>query len=136
MNPGPLQCKCGVLTPGLPGNSQTVLFKLFSPQTGASHVALPVQNMPINAGDRRDSGSVPGSARSAGGFSSPLQHSSLENPMHRRGARWAAAHRVTKSRPRLKGLFRQSIFMSSYQRDDTAIFLYSKKSDSVKSCCC
>ena len=98
MNPNSLQWKRGVLTTGVPGNSKTVLF-IFSPQTGASHVVLAVKNTPINAGDRRDSGSIPGSGRSPGGeLSNPLQYSHLENPMDRRGAWWAMVHRVTKSR--------------------------------------
>ena len=80
-----------------PGNSQTVLF-IISPQTGASRVALAVKNTPIDAGDRRDPGSIPGSGRSPGGeLSNLLQHSRLENPMDRRGAWWAMVHRVANS---------------------------------------
>ena len=45
-----------------------------------------------------DLGSIPGSGRSPGeGNGYPLQHSCLENPMDR-GAWWATAHGVTKSR--------------------------------------
>ena len=42
---------------------------------GASQVALVVKNPPANAGDIRDSGSIPGSGRSLGGrHSNPLQN--------------------------------------------------------------
>ena len=38
-----------------------------------------------NPGDRRDSGSIPGSGRSpGGGTDNPLQYYCLENPMNRR----------------------------------------------------
>ena len=64
---------------------------------GASLLALVVKNLPANAGDIRDSGSIPGSGRSpGGGHGNPLQYSCLENPMDRR-ARWAIIHRVAKS---------------------------------------
>ena len=40
-----------------------------------------VKDLPANARDIRDAGSVPGSARSpGGGHDNPLQHSYLENP--------------------------------------------------------
>ena len=56
-----------------------------------------LKNPPANAGDVRDSGSIPGSGRSpGGGHGNPLQDSCLENPMDR-GAWWAVVHRVTKS---------------------------------------
>ena len=52
---------------------------------------------PSNAGDVRDTGSVPGLERSpGGGHDNPLQYSCLENPMAR-GAWQATVHRVTKS---------------------------------------
>ena len=50
----------------------------------ASQVALAVRNLPANAGDVRDAGSIPGSGRSpGGGHGTPLQYSCLENPMYR-----------------------------------------------------
>ena len=56
-----------------------------------------VKNLPANAGNIRDSGSIPGLRRSpGGGQGDPLQYSSLENPMNR-GAWWAIVHRVAKS---------------------------------------
>ena len=60
-------------------------------------VAQVVKNRLANAGDKRDSGSIPGSGRSPGGGNgNPLQHSCLENPMDR-GAWWATVHGVAKS---------------------------------------
>ena len=56
-----------------------------------------VKNLPANAGDLRDAGSIPGSERfPGGGHDNPLQYSCLENPMGR-GAWWVIAHRVTES---------------------------------------
>ena len=41
-----------------------------------------VKNLPANAGDTGDVGSIPGSGRSSGaGHGKPLQYSCLENPM-------------------------------------------------------
>ena len=55
-----------------------------------------VKNTPANAGDARDTGSVPGSGRYTGeGNGNPVQYSRLENPMDR-GAWWAMVHGVTK----------------------------------------
>ena len=76
------------------------------PTTGASKVALVVKNLPANAGDTTDSGSILGSGR-------PLEegtatHSSILSwriPMER-GAWQATVHGVTKSRTRLKRLSR------------------------------
>ena len=60
-----------------------------------------VKNLPANAGEARDAGSVPGPGRSPGeGNGSPLQYSCLENPMDR-GTWWATVHGVEKSRTRL-----------------------------------
>ena len=43
-----------------------------------------VKNLPANAGDTGDMGSIPGSGRSpGGGHGSPLQYSCLENPTDR-----------------------------------------------------
>ena len=44
-----------------------------------------VKNPPVNAGDLRDVGLMPGWGRSPeGGHGNPLQYSYLENPMDRR----------------------------------------------------
>ena len=51
---------------------------------GASQVALAVKNLPSNAGDFRDTGSVSGLGKSPGeGTGNPLRWSCLENPMDR-----------------------------------------------------
>ena len=69
-----------------------------------SQVALVVKNLPANAGDKRDLGSIPGLGRCYGeGHDNPLQYSCLENPMHRGDWR-ASVHRVIKSQMRLKWL--------------------------------
>ena len=60
-------------------------------------LALVIKNLPANAGEIRDAGSVPGLGRSPGeGNSNPSQYSCLENPMDR-GAWWTVIHGVTKS---------------------------------------
>ena len=57
-----------------------------------------VKNLPANAGDIRDMGSIPGSKRSpGGGHDNPLQYSCLENPMDRT-VWWATVHGGAKSR--------------------------------------
>ena len=67
-------------------------------------VALVVKNLPADAGDIRDAGSVPSLGRSPGeGQGNPLQYSCLDNPTDR-GAWWAIVHRVAKSRTQLKWL--------------------------------
>ena len=54
------------------------------------------KNTPADAGDARDTGSVPGSGRYSGeGNGNPFQDSCLENPTDR-GAWWAMVHGVTK----------------------------------------
>ena len=61
-----------------------------------SRVLLGIKNLPANAGDLRDSGSISGSGRSAGeGNGNPLQFSHLENPMDR-GASRATDHGVQR----------------------------------------
>ena len=61
----------------------------------ASQVAQRVKNPPANAGDIRDTGSIPGSGRSLGeGNGNPLQYSCLGNSVDR-GAWWVTVHGVT-----------------------------------------
>ena len=56
-----------------------------------------VKNLPANAGDARDIGSIPGWGRSLGeGSGNPLQYSCLENPMNRE-AWWATVLEFTES---------------------------------------
>ena len=63
-----------------------------------------VKNLPVNAGDLRDVGSIPGSGRSPGvGNGNPLQYSCLENFLDR-GAWRVTEHRVAKCQTRLKQL--------------------------------
>ena len=70
----------------------------------ASQVLLAVKNLPANAGDVRDLGSIPGSGRSPRGeHGNPLQYSCLEKTMDKEA--WqATVHGVTKSRTRLSDL--------------------------------
>ena len=68
----------------------------------ASQVALVVKNLPANAGDIIDLGSIPGLGKSPGeGNGNSLQYSCLENSMDR-GAWRATVHGIAKSRTRLK----------------------------------
>ena len=61
-------------------------------------MALVVKNLPANAGELGDVGSISGSGRSPGGGNgNPLQYFSLENPMDR-GAWQGIVHRVAESR--------------------------------------
>ena len=55
-------------------------------------VALVVKNLLANAGDVRDTGSIPGSGRSGEGHGNPLQYSYLENSMDRKA--WQAKSRT------------------------------------------
>ena len=63
----------------------------------AYQVTLMVRNLPVNAGDTRDAGSIPGLGRFPGeGNGNPLQDSCLENPVDREA--WqATVHGPTKS---------------------------------------
>ena len=59
-------------------------FDLLIHKIGASEVVLVVKNLPANAKDTRDAGSIPGSGSSPGvGNGNLLQYSYLENPMDR-----------------------------------------------------
>ena len=60
----------------------------FRDHLGVSQVALVIKNLPANAGDAGNTGSISGSGRSpGGGHGKLLQYSCLENPMDR-GAWW------------------------------------------------
>ena len=77
----------------------SIIFRINFPQ-----VALVVKNLPANAGDVRDVGSIAGSERPPGGGNgNPLQRSCLENPKDR-GTWWATVHGVAKSWTRLRQL--------------------------------
>ena len=63
-----------------------------------------VKNVPANAGDIREVGSIPEWGRSLGGrHGNPLQYCCLENPKDR-GAWQAIVHRVAKTWTPLKQL--------------------------------
>ena len=60
-------------------------------------MAQQIKDLPANAGDMRDAGSIPGSDRSpAGSHGNPLQYSCLENPEDR-GAWGATVHGAAES---------------------------------------
>ena len=65
--------------------------------TYESQMALGVKNLPANAGNIRDTASIPGLERSpGGGHGNPIHYSCLENPMNREA--WqATVHRLSKS---------------------------------------
>ena len=67
-----------------------------------SQVELVVKNLPSDAGESRDTDSIPELGRSPGvKHGNPLQYSCLENPMDR-GAWWATVHQgVAKSQTQL-----------------------------------
>ena len=72
-------------------------------------MVLVVKNLPANAGDVKDTGSIPVLGRSpGGGHGNPLQYSCLENPMNR-GAWWAAVYKITKNQTQLKQLSMQHV---------------------------
>ena len=72
--------------------------------TRASQEALVVKNPPANAGDLRDTGSIPRSGGSpGGGHGDPLEYSCLENPMDK-GAWGTIVHRVAQSHTWVKRL--------------------------------
>ena len=73
-------------------------------QIWASQMALVVKNLPANAGDVRDTSSIPGWGRfPGGGQGNTLWKSCLENPIDR-GSWRDPVHRVTKSQTQLKQL--------------------------------
>ena len=76
------------------------------PGSRASQLEQVVKNLPANAGDLRDAGSILGLGRSPGGYPALAIHFSilgLENTMDR-GAWLATVYRITKSQTGLKRL--------------------------------
>ena len=70
-----------------------------------------VKNLPSNAGDRRDVGSIPGSGRSSGGgYGIPFQYSCLANTMDR-GTWQATDHGISKSWTQLKRLSKHACIL-------------------------
>ena len=85
----------------------------------ATQVVLVVKNLPANAWDIRDEGSIPGLGRSpGGGHSYPLQYSCLENPMDR-GAWQATVHSITQSQVWLK-----RVSVHSHSKDKRSLSLW------------
>ena len=73
-------------------------WKPFLNQYHLRQAALMADNLPANAGDGRDEGSIPGLGRSpGGGHGNPFQYASLEIPMDR-GVWWAIAYRIQRGR--------------------------------------
>ena len=71
-----------------------------------------------NAGDARDSDSIPGWGRSpGGGHGNPLQYYCLENPMDR-GAWQVTVHGIAKSQTRLKQLSMHIFYFFLVQSGD------------------
>ena len=70
-------------------------------------MALEVKNSPVNAGDVRDVGSIPGLERSpGGGHSNPLRYSCLENSIEEPGRLWSIGlQRVGHNRSGLVCIF-------------------------------
>ena len=90
-------------------------------------MALVVKSLPVDTGDVRDVGSIPGSGRSpGGGHGNPLQYFSLENAMDR-GAWWAPVHTVTQSHTQLKQLSTQMdqeiVIVSRTEKDEYHMIL-------------
>ena len=90
--------------------SSTILFQVepcnavFSVSSRASQLTLVVKNLPADAGDIRDPGSIPGSRRSpGGGHGNALQYFCLENSMDT-GAWWATVCKVAKSQTQSRQL--------------------------------
>ena len=89
---------------GISSHIDKIPFHPYHTIKGASLVAQLVKNLPANAGDVEDPGSIPGSGWSPGeGNGNPFQNSCLENPMDR-GVWQATVHEVAKSRTWLKRL--------------------------------
>ena len=68
---------------------------------------LSAKELPANAGDLREVGSMPWSERSlGGGYGNPLQYSCLKNPIDKE-IWWTAVHGVTNSWTQLNDLARK-----------------------------
>ena len=97
----------------------------FHCENRASQVALVAKNLPANAGDIRDAGSILRSGRSTGGGNgNPLQYFCQGNPKDRGG--WqATVHGDTKSWTRLTQFSTQVVSMLSlYEQRQIEILLH------------
>ena len=73
-----------------------MLISIFFAFSWSFHSGSVVKNPSANAGDKGDTGSIPGWGRSPGGeHGNPLQYSCLENPMDT-GVWWAIIHSITE----------------------------------------
>ena len=80
-----------------------------------------VKNLPANAGDSGDVGSIPVERSPGGGDGNPLQYFHLENPMDR-GAWWAMVHRVSKNQAQLKRLSTHHILQNDRHKSSNHLF--------------
>ena len=70
---------------------KTLYFRWY--QHGGSQVVLVVKNLPVNAGDVKDVGSITGSGRSpGGGYGNPLPYPCVENLMDRGGSQHSTSY--------------------------------------------
>ena len=82
-----------------------------------------VKKPPANAGDIKNTGSIPGSGRSlGGGHGNPLKYSFLKDSTDR-GVWWVIVHRVAKSWTQLKRLTQYMQSLTRIQCLFTVIFL-------------
>ena len=80
------------------GVSTQIVGQNLRTKSRGSQISLQIKNLPMDAGDSRDEGLIPGSRRSPGeGNGNLLQYSWLQNSMDR-GAWQAIVHRLAKSR--------------------------------------
>ena len=87
-------------------------------------VSLAVKNLPANAGDVREAGSIPGWGRSPGGGNGNLLlYSCLENPIDR-GAWPATVQRVVHSQTQLKQLSMQDSRSFSFNYKEKNVLLH------------
>ena len=99
-------------------------------------MVLVVKNPPANTGDLRDADSIPGSGRSPEERQgNPHEYSCLENPIDR-GAWWAAVHRVTKSRTRLKRLSMHTEALEQREERKEGCVQVEELNKSVSACMC
>ena len=98
---------CHLVLPKLPpppyssGFPNWLQIRISKGYVGASQMALVVKDPPVNTGDIRDLGLIPGSGKfPGGGNGNPLQYSCLGNLVDR----GATVHRVSRGQTRLKHL--------------------------------
>ena len=101
---------CSIETHLLNAPTEHILYSVTAAESWLRNAVCPwrgfpggtmIKNLPANAGDTRDVGSIPGSGRFSGvGNGTPLQDSCLDNSMDR-GVWWAIAYEVAKSWTRL-----------------------------------